>query len=78
MFSSLKHKFVAIVFAVGSFAFMTAAQAQTYRGTVNGTTYDFTTITGTANELSDSLDSQPWFGSQWACPNFCVNGSDFS
>ena len=38
------------------------ASAATYTATVNGTTYDFTTVAGTANDNMALLSAQPWWG----------------
>lgn len=38
-------------------------QAASFQTTINGTSYNFTTITGTYNDNQAQLSSQPWFGS---------------
>lgn len=53
-------------------AALPAAHAQTYQTTVNGTAYNFTTVTGTANDNQNLLSAQPWFGSSSAAESFAT------
>ena len=46
------------------------AIAQTYTTTVNGTSYDFTYITGSFTDNSALLQSQPWWGSESTATTF--------
>ena len=39
------------------------AQAASFQAAIGGTSYNFTTITGTYNDNQAQLSSQPWFGS---------------
>lgn len=61
MLTSVKNLFATFVVTL---VLLPAAHAAPYRTTVNGTTYDFTTITGTANDNQQLLSEQPWFGSR--------------
>lgn len=57
---SSKNLFASFLLAIAA---LPAAHAQTYQTTVNGTLYDFSTITGSYADNQALLSSQPWFGS---------------
>jgi len=54
----LQAAFIAVVVAASS----VSAQAATWTAIVGNSTYDFTTVSGTVADLSDTLQSQPWWG----------------
>lgn len=53
-------------------AALPVAHAQTYQTTVNGTVYNFTTVTGTANDNQTLLSAQPWFGNSSTAVTFAT------
>lgn len=56
--SLLKQWFVALICGLA----VSAAHSNSYTATVNGTAYNFSTITGSFESNYNLLSSQPWFG----------------
>lgn len=67
--ASSKNLFASFLLAM---AVLPAAHAQTYQTTVNGTAYNFTTVTGTANDNQTLLSAQPWFGNSSTAETFAT------
>ncbi len=53
-----------------------AAQALTVMRTVNGTSYDITTVTGSYNALSSTLESQVWWNDRELAMEFATAVDD--